>query len=96
MNLDWKQLREDKLWLLKLISEMENNRDAWTQSDIDHADGIIMMIDAVQDYAVDSDEIPESEVFGDWTDEADFHKEEHKLSDITEWQVYRASRGGRF
>ena len=47
--MDWKLLARQKLWLL-------NSKDPY-------ADGLVSLVDAVQDYAVDELGVPEKEVF---------------------------------
>ena len=57
MNIDWKQLREQKLYLLQTGIETEP------------IDGIIHLLDALQDYAADELGLGEELVFGELTDE---------------------------
>ena len=59
MNLDWNLLRQQKLLLLELC-----NKPATTPADRDLLDGIIHLIDGIQDYAVDQGNATEAEVFG--------------------------------
>lgn len=49
-NIDWAMLREQKQWLMS--------------QDHAHADGLLMLIDQLQDYAVDNYLVQEEEVFG--------------------------------
>lgn len=56
-NIDWKQLREQKLYLLQTGIETEP------------MDGIIHLLDALQDYAADELGLGEEVVFGELTDE---------------------------
>jgi len=51
LNIDWALLREQKEWLLNF--------------DCDEAEGLIMLLDAIQDKAVDCREATEEEVFGE-------------------------------
>lgn len=51
-NINWELLRKQKQWLLNLPECAEAN-------------GLINMIDAIQDGAVDGGEFTEEEVFGD-------------------------------
>ena len=57
-NINWKLLREQKLTLLFLISE---EKDALIKSRLK---GVIALIDAIQDEAVDNEGTDESLVFG--------------------------------
>lgn len=50
LNIDWVQLRKQKSWLLQQNSE--------------EAQGLVHMLDAVQDYAVDEMFVDHSMVFG--------------------------------
>ena len=49
-SINWSLLREQKQWLLDQESE--------------HADGLVHLIDAIQDQAVDNGDASELEVFG--------------------------------
>lgn len=49
-TIDWAMLREQKQWLMS--------------QDNAHADGLLMLIDHLQDYAVDNFLVKEEEVFG--------------------------------
>lgn len=64
MNMNWEMLRDQKVWLLNLWNEMRKNPNAWTDTDREMLDGIINMIDGVQDYAIDNGNATEYEVFG--------------------------------
>lgn len=65
MNIDWVLLRRQKEWLFKLTNEISSNPDAWTDNDFDCADGLLYLLDTIQDYAVDNGDATEFEVFGD-------------------------------
>ena len=58
-NIDWKLLRKQKRTLLKTIIEMDKGDD---NPDVDDLDGILHLIDNLQDYAVDVLGLPEHEV----------------------------------
>lgn len=53
LNIDWALLRRQKSWLLQ------------QDSDCAEAQGLLALVDAVQDYAVDEMFIDESDVFGE-------------------------------
>ena len=57
-NIDWKLLRKQKRTLLKIANDIDN------VPKLEHVEGIIVLIDALQDYAVDIAELKEREVFG--------------------------------
>ena len=57
--INWKRLRSQKLTLIKLV-----NSNRVTPLEREHLDGILSLLDAVQDYAVDSDGVPSQTVFG--------------------------------
>jgi len=48
-NINWEELKKQKLWIL--------------QHDGPEPDGLLSLIDAIQDYAVNRLGVPESEVF---------------------------------
>jgi hypothetical protein len=50
MKIDWAMLREQKQWLLNFNDEQ--------------AAGLVYLLDALQDQAVESGELTETEVFG--------------------------------
>ncbi|MBN1183463.1 MAG: hypothetical protein JXB49_14330 [Bacteroidales bacterium] len=58
-NVDWTDLRSQKSTLLNIISELEKKEDLRFED----LDGILHLIDAMQDYAVDEMNIPEMHVF---------------------------------
>lgn len=51
-KIDWALLRKQKMWLLQ-------------QNAYPEAQGLLALVDAIQDYAVDEMFIDESEVFGE-------------------------------
>lgn len=59
MNIDFEALREQKMVLLKIANRTQNpeNRDA--------LDGIVHLLDAVQDQVVNSGQLTEAQVFGE-------------------------------
>jgi hypothetical protein len=59
MKLDWELLRAQKLWLLNVADKSTNPDD---QSAVD---GILSMMDCIQDEAVENGDATEAEVFGD-------------------------------
>lgn len=63
MNIDWELLRKQKVWLLLLARKAFNNPDAWTDEDREMFDGLINLIDGIQDYAIDNGDATEQEVF---------------------------------
>ena len=58
-TLNWPLLRDQKQTLLMLRDNVHV-----TPADAEHLDGIINLIDALQDEAVDSGSVSETEVFG--------------------------------
>lgn len=54
MHLNWATLREQKLWLI----QQANNNNTW------QAEGLLGLLDYIQDTAVDSGAATEEEVFG--------------------------------
>ena len=59
-KIDWELLKEQKQTLLE-ISVM----GCFTEKDYEHFEGLLSLIDTLQDYAVDELEIDEQTVFGD-------------------------------
>jgi hypothetical protein len=68
-EIDWELLREQKEKIIDLADDEEHKR--FTPEEITVFDGIIHLIDAIQDYAVDECEFPTQEVFGYSLDEED-------------------------
>ena len=62
MNIDWKLLREQKLWLYSVADPTWAGSS--TEPDRTAAWGLLALLDAIQDDAVDSGEASEEEVFG--------------------------------
>jgi hypothetical protein len=56
-GVNWPLLRRQKLTLVKLAGRMG-------KAESDHLEGIIALVDAIQDYAVDEAGIPSKTVFG--------------------------------
>lgn len=64
MNLDWALLRQQKDWLYSKIRV--------ASPDINMIEGLISLLDHIQDYAIDNGEATEREVFGDdWDSRSD-------------------------
>jgi hypothetical protein len=63
-NIDWSELRAQKSVLLAVIDELEKKKDIR----FEELDGILNLIDSIQDFAVDEMGIPEMSVF-DFEDE---------------------------
>ena len=59
-NIDWKLLRKQKRTLLKTIIKLETGDE--DDPVTDDLDGILHLIDSIQDYAVDVLGLPEHEV----------------------------------
>jgi len=57
-DINWELLRKQKLTLFNLIQEIDNVEQ------VEHLEGIIYLIDAVQDEAVDNEGVDENLVFG--------------------------------
>lgn len=58
-KIDWKLLKEQKSILFDIIQDIDDAEK------VNALEGIIYLIDAIQDYAVDELEIDEQTVFGD-------------------------------
>jgi hypothetical protein len=58
-KIDWKMLRKQKKDLLKVI-----NNDSVSPKEKESLEGIMSLIDHIQDYAVDTCELSERKVFG--------------------------------
>lgn len=65
-NIDWAELRKQKETLVKIV-----NCDKYLPPvrDMRNLNGIVHLLDAIQDYATDYLEIPEEKVFGDLNDD---------------------------
>ena len=57
-KIDWKLLRAQKRWLL------EAKRKAKRKCEVEVCEGLLALLDAIQDCAVDDLNIPEAKVFG--------------------------------
>lgn len=79
MNIDWSELRNQKAELLEVIEFLERlrmtDKNTPTNIQIDALNGILALIDAVQDYAVDTAEIVKA------VDVYDFELEEDRDAD---------------
>lgn len=64
-KIDWNKLKEQKAALLTSITYFETH---YLKSIADNLEGILSLIDAIQDYAVDEMGLPETVVF-DFDDE---------------------------
>ena len=60
-NIDWKLLRKQKLHLLEILNNEESNMTAEQHQSIE---GIVALLDSLQDEAVDKYGVPEKKVFG--------------------------------
>jgi hypothetical protein len=58
-KIDWTLLRKQKKDLLKVI-----NKDTVSPKEKESLEGIMFLIDSIQDYAVDTCELPERKVYG--------------------------------
>jgi len=58
-HIDWELLKKQKNTLLNTINKLEHHN-----SKVDDLEGILNLIDSIQDLAVDYYEIPEEKVFG--------------------------------
>jgi len=56
--IDWKLLREQKSWLLDIVDASPST------TQVNNALGLVHLLDALQDRAVDVDGVSELEVFG--------------------------------
>lgn len=62
-NIDWQWLREQKHTLLTIIAEKRSVHLIEVEEQVDDLEGLVSLIDSLQDYAVDELGIPEEEVF---------------------------------
>lgn len=62
MNIDWSELRAQKR-ILNYMATMQ----VFNQETKQKIEGVIQLLDAIQDCAVDTKEATEHEVFGDMT-----------------------------
>lgn len=63
-EINWNMLRLQKQTLLGIIAEKECIHTWEAEEQIDDLEGILGLIDSIQDYAVDEMGVPEEEVFG--------------------------------
>lgn len=75
-DIDWAMLREQKRTLLGTIDMVSDFDNDW-QSEVDNLTGILHLIDALQDHAVDTLGVPENEVFA--TEDEDTLEAEYGL-----------------
>jgi len=64
LKIDWSELRAQKTSLIEIIAELEKKKDIR----FEELDGILNLVDSLQDYAVDEMGVPEMSVF-DFEDE---------------------------
>lgn len=62
-DIDWKELREQKLILINMIQDWGEADDQDQRNDAFKVEGIIYFIDAIQDYAVGELGMDENVVF---------------------------------
>lgn len=71
-NMHWEALRKQKAVLLEQINLAEEQKKAtdieYFQEQLDGLNGVLHIIDAIQDQAVESDQFSEEEVFGNLED----------------------------
>lgn len=63
-NIDYKKLREQKAILINMIQDWGEADDPDQQKDAQQAEGLVHLIDAIQDNAVENLNMSEGEVFG--------------------------------
>lgn len=74
LRIDWKLLREQKFQIIDLIERLEGDGIQYkkdgetglakeTKRDVDSLNGIISLIDSIQDYSIEELEIDEKEIF---------------------------------
>jgi hypothetical protein len=63
-EMDWALLREQKAWLVSHANEMVGS-DLYTPEEVAYADGLINLIDSIQDCAVIDGDATDVEVFGE-------------------------------
>jgi hypothetical protein len=62
-KIDWKLLSEQKGQLLETIEDLENEQTSSNQHKIDSLNGILNLLDSLEDYAVDEIGVDENTVF---------------------------------
>lgn len=62
-KIDFKDLKAQKSRLIMIQAKMENPKAKFTQKDIDALEGLLNLVDAIQDIAVDEYGFPERTVF---------------------------------
>jgi hypothetical protein len=88
-KIDFTMLRDQKATLLGLTNIKLLNYPLLSKRAIDDLDGILMIIDAIQDYACDEMGIPEMLVY-------DFEKEEEREKTLLGYQVIGNEFNGDF
>lgn len=62
-RIDWKQLQRQKLIFINMIQDWGEADDADQREDAEEAEGLLNLIDTIQDYAVDELGMDENVVF---------------------------------
>lgn len=62
-KIDFKDLKTQKSRLIMIQAKMENPKAKFTQKDIDALEGLLNLVDIIQDIAVDEYGFPERTVF---------------------------------
>lgn len=66
-QLDFKLLKQQKKTLIRLIDDLDNKKGASQFKTVKHLNGILGLIDSIQDYVVDNELLMEKEVFNTTT-----------------------------
>lgn len=61
--INWSQLKDQKKTLFDLLNKLENSNSTDVDNDIDNLNGLISLVDSIQDYAVNELEYDEDEIF---------------------------------
>lgn len=64
-DIDFKLLKEQKLTLLEIIEERKDSQYLKDKKQVEHVEGVVNLIDEIQDFAVAELGVTEEEVFGD-------------------------------
>lgn len=62
-KIDWEKLKKQKLIFLNMLSDWGESDDENQRKDAQEAEGLLNLIDAIQDHAVDVMGLPEKKVF---------------------------------
>jgi hypothetical protein len=62
-NIDFEKLKKQKAILINMIQDWGEADDSYQNEDAKEAEGLINLIDGIQDYAVDTLGVDEKEVF---------------------------------